>query len=181
MDKKVVEIIDTNDNVEATVSKKSTIHESVGGITGYVTVIKNKGRADEQVLCKDKKNLLTTVGRDDIHDGLYANAGSGQAPFNFMALSVDTHTPVVGDTILLGEIVSGGLERIQASTRTHTATQNTTLVEHQFTATAIHTAVQLSGLFDAISTGTLGHENTFTPASLQINDTLTVSWTITAG
>ena len=33
-------------------------------INGYVTIIKNVGKPDEQTLCKDKHNLLTTDWRE---------------------------------------------------------------------------------------------------------------------
>jgi len=177
----ITENVKMSEDVVAIRGSKSNLNEKVGGVRGFVTVIKNKGREDEQILCKNKENLLTDVGRDDIHNGMYTNAGSGQTAFNYMALSSEATAPTTSDTIISSEISSGGLERVQASTRSHIVGTNESTIEHQFTATTQHTDVRKSGIFDAISVGTLGHANTFTPASLEINDTLTVTWTITAG
>lgn len=153
-------------------------------IHGFVTIVKNLGREDEEVLCKDKHNLLTTAGRDAMHDALYVDVTASQKGFNNIALSTNAGGADASHTAVAGEITSGGLERTLASTKSHIATQNTSTVAHTFTATAIHTAVQLAGLFDVATapvSGKLGHENTFTPASLQIADTLTVTWTLTLG
>lgn len=174
------ENINLNENLMIQKESNPKVNEHYG-VKGYVTVIKNKGKSNEEILCKNKPNLLTNAGRDSIHAGMYTNAGASQTAFNYIGLSVNTATPAVADTTLVGEITTGGLTRVQASTRTHTNGTNTSSIEHQFTASAIHTAVQLSGIFSAVSTGTLGHENTFTPASLQSSDTLTITWVITAG
>lgn len=128
------------------------------------------------------KNLLNTDGRDVIHNDMYittSRVADGGA--NRIALTTDTGAPAAGDTVLTSEITTGGLARIQATTRTHTDNTNVSTVEHTFTATTVHTAVVKSGLFNAISGVTLVHENTFTTVTLQINDELKVTWTITAG
>jgi hypothetical protein len=44
-----------------------------------------------------------------------------------------------------------------------------------------HTSVQKSGLFNASSSGTMTHENTFTAVTLATNDQLQVTWTLTLG
>jgi hypothetical protein len=154
-------------------------------IHGFVTVVKNEGREDEEVLCKNKHNLLTTAGRDAMHDALYVEQVTAtQLGFNIIALSVNASGADASHTFVAGEITGDGLERVDASIHTHIPTQNTSTVANTFTAGGIHTAVQLAGLFDidtAPVSGTLGHENTFTPASLQLNDTLTVTWTLTLG
>ena len=55
-------------------------------INGYVTVIKNPGKPNEEVLCRDIHNLLVDDGRDEIHQISYtegsATAGGG---FNYRA------------------------------------------------------------------------------------------------
>ena len=58
---------------------------------------------------------------------------------------------------------------------------NTTTLQNTFTASATFSAVQLSGLLNAASTGTLGHEATFTSVALVSGDTLQVTWTLTLG
>ncbi len=154
-------------------------------IHGFVTVVKNEGREDEQVLCKNVHNVLTDSGRDAMHVALYTNTGAAaQIPFKFIALSVNTGGFSASHTALAGEIESGGLSRALATTQFHSGGSNQSTIAKTFTATGTHTAVQLSALFDEIGppvTGVMGHENTFTPASLESADTLTVTWTLTLG
>tara|TARA_B110000014_G_scaffold147720_1_gene102804 strand:- start:132 stop:662 length:531 start_codon:yes stop_codon:yes gene_type:complete len=150
-------------------------------IKGYVTVIKNAGRPDEQVLCKDKPNLLTNAGRDFFIAQCYTNTSAGTRGSGFIGLTVNTAAPAAGDTTLAGEISTGGLNRADATTKSHTAGTNSTTIQHTFTASATHTAVQKSALFNASSSGTMSHENTFTPVTLQTSDTLQVTWTTTLG
>ena len=42
-------------------------------VKGYVTIIKNEGKKDEQVLCRNKPNLLTNNGRDYAIAQFYTN------------------------------------------------------------------------------------------------------------
>lgn len=177
----LIEILETNDVLEAKRERGKVLVEDGLPIHGFVTVIKNEGREDEQILCKDKPNLLTTDGLDEFHQTMYLDTVASQTGFNFIALTSNTSAPAIGDTVLTGEITTGGLIRILATTRTHTDDTNVSTIEHTFTATAIHTDVQKSGLFDLVTAGVLSHENTFIVATLQINDTLKITWTLTLG
>ena len=150
-------------------------------INGYVTVIKNAGKPDEQVLCKDKHNLLTTDGRDFFHAQVYTNTSAGTRAANFIALTTDSSGADAGDTTLPSEITTGGLARGLADTITHNNDSNVTTLVKTFTATATHTAVQMSGTFNAASGATLAHEATFTAVTLVSSDTLQVTWTLTLG
>ena len=150
-------------------------------IKGWVTVIKNAGRPDEQVLCENKPNLLTNAGRDWMIAQVYTNTGAGTRGSGFIALTSDSSGADATDTSLPSEITTGGLARADATTKSHTAGTNSTTIRHTFTASATHTAVQMSGLFNAASSGTLSHENTFTSVTLQSSDTLQVTWTTTLG
>ena len=150
-------------------------------IKGTVTVIKNKGRADEKVICKDKPNLLTIAGRDYIHNAIYVDESASKVAASFIGLSEDTNAPVNTDTTLAGEFDNtNGLGRANADSNTHTASAITSVISHVFTATGTQNNVQKTALFTAISGGTMVHENTFTPEDLANTDTLTVTWTITA-
>lgn len=153
-------------------TEKSRIH-------GFLTVIKNPGRPDEQVLCRDKHNILVNSGRDAMHDALYIDTAASQVGFNFIALTENAAAPSDTDTILTAEITTGGLTRALATTRTHTVGTNVSSLVEVFTATAVHTNVQKSGTFDLVAVGIMAHENTFTPVTLAINDTLQVTWTLT--
>ena len=150
-------------------------------INGYVTIIKNLGKPDEQTLCKDKHNLLTTDGRDFFHAQVYTNTSAGTQGANYIALTVDTTGADAADTTLPGEISTGGLERAIATTITHVDDSNTTTLVKTFTASATHTAVQMSGTFNASSVGILAHEAVFTSVTLVSSDTLQVTWTLTLG
>jgi hypothetical protein len=146
---------------------------------GELTVIKNKGRADEEILCYKKRNLLTDAGRDEAHAQIYTNTSAGSRGAGFIAVTTDTGSPADGDTTLTSEITTGGLARADAGTKTHSAGTNSTTLSHTFTASATHTAVQKAALFDAASVGVMYHENTFTSTTLISSDTLTVTWTLT--
>ena len=150
-------------------------------INGYVTIIKNVGRPDEQILCKDKHNLLTTDGRDFFHAQVYTNTTAGTRGANFIALTSDSSGADAGDTTLPGEISTGGLERAVATGITHTNDTNVTTLVKTFTASGTHTAVQMSGTFNAASVGILAHEAVFTAVTLVSSDTLQVTWTLTLG
>jgi len=147
----------------------------------YITVIKNEGRPDEQILCKCEPNQLQNDGRDDMHIALWENQGAAtQLGFTHMAVTTDSSgLPADTVTTLVGEITTGGLIRIDSDTTTHTVGAATTLVEHTYTATATHTAVQKGALFDANTTGTMGIIYLFTSATLVNTDTLKISVTVT--
>lgn len=146
-------------------------------VRGQVTVIKNLGKPNEEILCYKKDNLLTDAGRTKAHAQIYTNTSAGARGCGFIAVTVNTGAPADGNTVLTGEITAGGLARADASTKS--TVTNTTTISHTFTASATHTAVQKAALFDAASAGTMYHINTFTATTLISSDTLTVTWTLT--
>jgi len=152
-----------------------------GKAKAYITVIKNEGRPDEQILCKAVPNQLQDDGRDDMHNALWENQGAAtQLGFTHMAVSTNAAgLPADSANTMLGEITTGGLTRVDADTTTHATGTATTLVETTYTATATHTAVQKGALFDANTTGTMGIIYLFTSATLVSGDTLKVSVTVT--
>ncbi len=150
-------------------------------INGYVTIIKNVGTDAEEIICLNKHNLLTNSGRDWMHAQVYTNTSAGDRAAGYIALTTNSASPAAADTALTGEITTGGVERADATTKTHVAGTNTTTIQHTFTSSATHTAVVKAGLFNAASGGTMAHENTFTSVTLQSSDTLQVTWTLTLG
>lgn len=148
---------------------------------GDLTVNGRIGFYTFENIVKDKPNLLTTSGRDFFHAQVYTNTSAGTRGGNYVAVTTDTGAAAAGSTTLASEISTGGLARADADTKSHTSSTNVSTVEHTFTATAIHTAVVKSALFNAASSGQMTHENTFTTVTLQINDTLKVTWTLTLG
>lgn len=123
-------------------------------------------------------NLLTSAGRDFLHQQGYFTTGLGANGGNYIALSTNTSAPATADTSLTGEITNGGLGRAQG-TLAHNNGETTSTVTKTFTASATHTSVQKSALFSASTAGTMVHENTFTAVTLENNDQLAVAWTIT--
>lgn len=177
-----VEHLETQDALAMKIQQMREMQAEGAKIHGFVTIIKNIGKDNEEIIEQNKKNLLTTDGIDQLHKAVYVDTSATEVGNNFLALSVNTWTPVVGDTTLLGEITTGGLARALATTITHTDDTNVTTLAHTFNATATHTAVQLAGVFNQLALGgILTHENTFTPANLVNGDTLTVTWTLTLG
>ena len=149
-------------------------------IHGYVTVIKNAGKDNEETLCKNKHNLLTNAGRDYFHAQCYTNTSAGGAGCNYIALSENSSGAAVGHTAVANEITTNGLARA-ISAPSHSAGTNTTTEVKTFTASGSFSAVQLSGILIASSSGTLGHEATFTSVALVSGDTLQITWTLTLG
>ena len=162
--------------------------------TAYVNVAVRKfidfhPRTDEKlyrefrVISNWVPNLLTNAGRDKIHKMVYVDTSAIERGFGCISLTQTSITPAATDTTLSGEITTGGLGRAEATTKTHSTGTNTSLVEHTFTSdtTFNSTGVKASGLFNALSGGTMGHIVTFTNQPLVQFDQLRVSWLITAG
>jgi len=176
----MIETTNSNSTLNTNMTKVKGMEDNMN-IHGYVTVIKNVGTDSEEIICKDKHNLLTNSGRDWMHAQVYTNTSAGTRGAGYIGLSSNTGTPAATDTTLAGEITANGLQRIDAGTKTHTAGTNSTTIQHTFTASAVHTAVVKASLFNAASNGFMAHINTFTAVTLQASDTLQVTWTVTLG
>jgi len=133
-------------------------------------------------LAYKKHNLLTNAGKDYLHAQYWTNNAAGGVGVNFIALTESTLTPAVTDTTLGGEITTNGLGRLIASTRSHSAGANTTVLSLTFTASGSFTDVKASALFNASSSGTMGHIANFSTGSgtLSSGDQLAITWTMTA-
>ncbi len=145
------------------------------GPHGYVTISVVRGGAE--IYHYEDHNLITNAGKNFIASQL-GNATGASA--SYIALSNNTASPSVTDTILAGEFTSGGLQRAQG-TYSHTADTDNWTISKTFTATASATGVQKAGLFTASSGGTMMAENTFSSVNLANGDTLTITWTIDLG
>jgi len=152
--------------------------------TGYcmhINVYVQRAGSDEIITIKDgvllnNAGVLTTIGKDWIEDQMGDSPSTD--PAKWISLSLDTGTPAAGWTEIPVEIVAGGLVR-GAGTYTSTGAGVWT-IHYEFTATATHTDVQLTGLQWAVSgdSNLLGAD-TFTPVTLNDQDKLTITWTIT--
>ena len=83
------EHIAQNDSATVESSFGSAIKDNAV-VKGYVTIIKNEGKEDEQVLCRNKPNLLTNGGRDYAIAQFYTNTSAGGVGCNFIALTSDS-------------------------------------------------------------------------------------------
>ncbi len=176
----MIEQLDSNSTLNSNLTKNKGMEDNMN-IRGYVTVIKNVGKPNEEIICMNKPNLLTNSGRDWMHAQVYTNTSAGTRGAGYIGLTTNTDSPAATDTTLTGEITTNGLARADASTKTHSSGTNSTTIQHTFTASGTHTAVQKAALFNAASSGYMAHVNTFTPVTLQSSDTLQVTWTVTLG
>ena len=175
------EHISQNDGATIEATRKSMMKDN-SVIKGFVTIIKNEGKKDEQILCKNKPNLLTNNGRDYAIAQFYTNTSAGGVGMNFIALTVNSAAASASSTLLTDEITTNGLERALATTISHSGGTNSTTLNKVFTASGTHTAVQKSGTFNQLAVGgTIAHEAVFTPVTLASSDTLSVTWTLTLG
>ena len=176
-----IEHTSTIDGTQTKTLKQKALKDN-SMIKGFVIMIKNEGRADEQILCKNKPNLLTDNGRDYAIAQFYTNTSAGGVGMNFIALTVNTAAASASSTLLTGEITTNGLERALATTISHSSGTNSTTLAKTFTASGTHTAVQKSGTFNQLAVGgTIAHEAVFTSVTLASSDTLAVTWTLTLG
>jgi len=140
-------------------------------------VIEHRNAAGELLSSETVYNLITTVGRDFLHNQTYGTSPAANG-LNYIALSNDTLTETNASTVLSTEIAANGLARAQG-TVSHTAGQTTTTVSKTFTCTTTSQAAQKAALFTASSSGTMNHVLAFTQRTLQVGDTLTITFTLT--
>jgi len=179
----ILEIVTADESMRTQYQQARQMMENGGMGHGYVTVVVNKGKSNEKVIQEDIENLLSTSGRDFFHAQVYTNTSAGTKAGNGIAVSNDATNPVAGDTTLVGEITASGLTRVLATTISHTVSTNVSTIEHEYTATAVFSAIHKSGLFNQDTLGgQMTHASEFTAdVDLQISDTLTVTWTLTLG
>jgi hypothetical protein len=122
-------------------------------------------------------NVKTTVGIDFLFAQGYGSS-PGANGLNYIALSNDTVTETTASTTLSNEIALNGLARAQG-TYAHTGGAATATIDKTFTCITNPQAAQKAALFSAAAVGTMNHVLGFTQRSLQVNDTLQVTFTIT--
>jgi hypothetical protein len=154
-------------------------------IVGWLTVAVKRANSDiwEQVGKQTPvHNTFTNAGRDLAHAQMYTNTSAGTRGCGYIAVSAEGTTPVAGDTTLASEISTNGLQRADATTKTHSNGTNTSVVEHTFTASGAHSGVHKAAMFNASSSGTMAHAANFSSdVTLATNDQLKVTFTLTLG
>lgn len=134
-----------------------------------------------------RKNLVTDAGFDFISSAL-SNTAAQPASCNYIALASDSSNGGVGtvavtDTTIASsgtgstEIAANGLSRA-IGTYAHTGGTKVYTVSKVFTATGTQ-ASNKTGLFNAAAAGTMCYEVLYTAVTVNNNDTLTVTWTVT--
>lgn len=183
----ILEVVSCNDKLETLYNRFRHIQEDGIPIHGFVTVIKNEGRSDEEIIQEGVENLLTTTGRDLFIDQVYINVIPGTRGGNIIAVSDDAADPVAGITDLAGEITTNGLARALGILG-HSPGTNVTTITKIFTATGgTFTGIHKSALFNnpvklGPPTDRITHAREFdADVDLQVGDTLTVIWTCTLG
>lgn len=124
------------------------------------------------------RNVITNVGRVQIHLGAYGTTGLPSNGFNYVALSNDALTETAASTTLSSEIASNGLTRAQGTVTLPTGAGTQTTVQKVFTASGSQSA-QKGALFDASSSGDMNHALAFTQRALITSDQLDITFTLT--
>lgn len=130
-------------------------------------------------------NLKTNAGVAFFAAQCYAgNSGGsiGTNGTNFMALTTTAITPAVGDTTLSGELTTNGMARSQATVSIGSASGGsvtTTITDTWTDTTATTSNIQGGAVFTASSSGTMGHEYTFTSTTLAVGDSIQTTLTVT--
>lgn len=136
-------------------------------------------RLDGSVEYQYHAGVITLIGYDYMQDQIGDTASASTNVADEISLSTSTSTPLDSWTQIPTEITTGGLER---ATGTYTrSTSKVWTISHQFTASATHTAVQLTGLNWQLTplTNNLFGADQFTPVTLNSGEKLTVTATVT--
>lgn len=144
------------------------------GVKGVITVaVKRFNGSSEHI--GDYPNMVLSAGKDWMFGQVYSTGTTAQA--KYIALTSDTASPLVGDTVLTSEITSGGLARSTA-TYSHVASSTQTTLTVTYTASTAFTGVRKAAIFTATTGGTMVHEGTFPSVNLSTSDVLSLVWTI---
>lgn len=124
-------------------------------------------------------NVKTTAGIDFTFSQTYNSTAAAQTNgLAWIALSNDSLTENTASTTLSNEIAANGLTRAKG-TYAHSNGASTATVSLTFTCATSSQAAQKAALFSAASTGTMHHVLSFTQRTLQVGDTLAITFTIT--
>ena len=117
-------------------------------------------------------NLVVTAGKNVIADRLGRSTPT-RAAMTHMAIGTGSVAPAAGDTTL-------GAEAARVALTSTTVTGNQVVYVATFGAGVGTGAIQEAGLFNASSAGDMLCRTTFSVINKGANDTMTVTWTVTA-
>lgn len=123
-------------------------------------------------------NLVVTIGKTRVKDYLRVGTAGADNATEFIGLSNDA-SPAAGWTNLPSELTDNGFARAAGTVANVSTTEFT--VSYKFTATDGGSTVQCSGLNWGLENdgGTLWAAATFTQTTLNANDNITITWTVT--
>lgn len=132
-----------------------------------IVLVDKDGNIKEQ---REETNLVVNTGLNFICDRM---EGTSEAVMSHMGLGSDNTAPAAGDTDL-GSLL-GSREAIDSTV----VTANTIQYSCTFEAGDGTGAVTEAGIFNAASAGTMLCRTTFAVVNKDVDDTMTITWTIT--
>ena len=152
----------------------------------YFSVVITKNDGSEKLVSDFEHNAVPSVFIDKLHKMAFQDLTAAERSFGSIGLTANTaQTLDATVTALTAEITTNGLARINASSRTHTAGTNSTVVSHTFTLTGSQTDITRAALFNidtAPVSGTIGPVAAFTNGAtgpMDANETINVAITVT--
>jgi hypothetical protein len=132
-------------------------------------------RDGKEIVNRTIKNIITNAGKAEVANLI--GGVSTPVAFTYLALGVGTTAAAATQTALVTEIIDTGLARHAATvTRvTTTATNDTTQLVYQWTATGIKAVTEV-GAFNASSSGTMLGRQVFSAINTVANDTIQVTY-----
>jgi hypothetical protein len=147
---------------------------------------KAKTKLIEKIVSDFEHNAVPSVFIDKLHKMVFQDLTAAERGFGSIGLTADTtQTLDATVTALTGEITTNGLQRVDATSRTHTAGTNVTVVSHTFTLSGTQSDITRAALFNintAPVSGTIGPVAAFTngaTGSMSSGETVNVAITIT--
>jgi len=178
----IKEVVSVAERAVAGFKARVGLADSVPNGTAECHVV-HRNAAGEVLHDETVRNLIVKSGRDFAHKQCYGDAALESNGLNYIALSNDVVTEDVNSTTLSNEIITNGLSRAQG-TYTHGAGTNTTTVDYVFTCAIAQQACQKAALFTLTGpppAGTMQHVLGFTQRTLEVGDTISITFTITLG
>lgn len=147
---------------------------------------KTKTKLIEKLVSDFEHNAVPAVFIDKLHKMLFQDLTAVERGFGSIGLTADTtQTLDAAVTALTGEITTNGLQRVNATSRTHSAGTNVSVVSHTFTLTGSQSDITRAALFNvdtAPVSGTIGPVAPFTNGAtgpMSNGETVNVAITVT--
>lgn len=171
-------------NVNPNSKYKPTRHAYFSVVIGKWN--KEKNKLIEKLVSDFEHNAVPSVFIDKLHKMAFQDTTATERAFRAIGLTADTSQTLDATvTALTGEITTNGLARVDASSATHTAGTNSTVVSHTFTLTGSQSDITRAALFNvntAPVSGTIGPVAAFTngaTGAMSSGETVNIAITIT--